>query len=371
MNIWSNISFTTAVLFLLLACICLLYGENNRSRNYLVFWLFTLTGLTAAPYYNLEQTSTAHVALQTIFYTLANLTPVASTLLVFMLFEEKDVSSPAYWWIAAIAVGLDSFDYWVSQPGNWPNDVLLIIVFEYLPQLVKICYLGLAAYALLSSWKADLVQKRFQLRFVILLAAMAIGMEMLVVENLLAIRTTLPYDPSAFHAGWQFVLAIWLVFTFLQPRSVNWASLKVQKDLPDPETVARQSWFDWDKKKLELDTLFFNSEIYRDPDLNLKSIARELAIPEYRARQLINIELGYKNLNDFLHDHRIAAAARDLADNSKNHLPILTIALEAGYGSLAPFNKAFKERKKQTPSEFRRNALQVNRSNTENSQQKN
>ena len=326
-------------------------------------------GLAAAPYYNTAQASEVHFALQTIFYTLANLTPVSSTLLIFMLFEEKDVSSPVLWWIATVAVGMDSFDYWVSQSGNWPNDTALILLFEYLPQLVKIGFLGLAGYALLRSWKADLVQMRFQLRFMILLAAAAIGMEMLVIENLLAIRAKLPYDPSSFHASWQFFLAVWLFFTFLQPRTVNWASLRVQKDSPDPEMAVKQSWFDWNKKKLELNGLFSSREIYRDPDLNLKSIARELAIPEYRARQLINVELGYKNLNDFLHDHRIDAAARDLTDSSKNHLPILTIALDAGYSSLAPFNKAFKERKNQTPSEFRRSELQVNCSNSGNGQQ--
>ena len=353
-NIWSSISFSTVLLFLLLACACLVYGENTRNRNYLVFWLVTLSGLAAAPYYNLPQPSGFHIPLQTFFYTLANLTPMSSTVLIFKLFEERNVSTQVFWWVAGIAVGLDSLDYWISQSGNWPNDTLLIIVFEYLPQLVKISFLGLAAYALLRSWRADLVQKRFQLRFVILLAAAAIGMEMLVIENLLALRLSLPYDPSTFHAGWQFILAVWLVFTFLRPRTVNWASIRLQQVPPDPDAVARKSWINWNKKKQELDTLISTREIYRDPELNLKSLAADLAIPEYRARQLINVELGYKNLNDFLHDHRIEAAARDLADADKNHLPILTIAMDAGYSSLAPFNKAFKERKGQTPSEFRR-----------------
>ena len=34
-------------------------------------------------------------------------------------------------------------------------------------------------------------------------------------------------------------------------------------------------------------------------------------------------------------------------------LPILTIALEAGYGSIGPFNRAFKQRMGMTPTEYR------------------
>jgi AraC-like DNA-binding protein len=354
MNIWSNISFATSLLFLLLAAVSLRHGENSRIRNYLVFWFLTLVGLAAAPYYNLAEASSLQIVLQTLLYTLANLTPVSSALLIYLLFEEKDIASPAFWSVAGLAIGLDSFDFWISQAGNWPNDDLLIFFFEYFPQLIKIIYLGLATYALLKSWREDLVQNRFRLRLAILVVGAAIGMEMLVVENLLAINSPLPYDPSRIHASWQFLLAVWLIITFLQPGSIDWASIRSRNRLGDAAPEWKRSWIDWEAKKRELDTLLEQQQIYRDPELNLKSIARELAIPEYRARQLINEELGYKNLRDFLHDHRIAAACRDLADTGKQHLPILTVALDAGYSSLAPFNKAFKERLDQTPSEYRR-----------------
>jgi AraC-like DNA-binding protein len=40
-------------------------------------------------------------------------------------------------------------------------------------------------------------------------------------------------------------------------------------------------------------------------------------------------------------------------------VPILTIALDAGFQSLGPFNRAFKSQAGMTPSEFRR--LQLSR----------
>jgi AraC-like DNA-binding protein len=37
-------------------------------------------------------------------------------------------------------------------------------------------------------------------------------------------------------------------------------------------------------------------------------------------------------------------------------LPVLSIALEVGYGSIGPFNRAFKARMGMTPSRFRKAA---------------
>jgi len=46
-----------------------------------------------------------------------------------------------------------------------------------------------------------------------------------------------------------------------------------------------------------------------------------------------------------------------LADAEQRHLPILTIALTVGYNSINPFNRAFRELKGMTPSEFRARAF--------------
>lgn len=67
-------------------------------------------------------------------------------------------------------------------------------------------------------------------------------------------------------------------------------------------------------------------------------------------RESINQHLGYRNFNDFLNHYRIDEAAQRLL---RQDLPILSIALDAGYGSIGPFNRAFKQLKGFTPSEYR------------------
>jgi AraC-like DNA-binding protein len=89
---------------------------------------------------------------------------------------------------------------------------------------------------------------------------------------------------------------------------------------------------------------------YRREGLTLAELARSLALPEATLRRLINQELGYRNFNDFLHHYRLQEAAERLA---REELPILTIALESGYGSIGPFNRAFRQRFGMTPTEYR------------------
>ena len=93
---------------------------------------------------------------------------------------------------------------------------------------------------------------------------------------------------------------------------------------------------------------------YRQEGLTIGALAKRLGTQEYKLRRLINRHLGYRNFNDFLNHHRIDAAKAAFSDPEFDKLPILTIAMDLGYRSLGPFNRAFKEATGITPSEFRR-----------------
>lgn len=97
--------------------------------------------------------------------------------------------------------------------------------------------------------------------------------------------------------------------------------------------------------------------LYREPGLTIGTLAERLGTPEHRLRALINRRLGYRNFSAFLNAHRIAEAKALLADPGKVDLPVLTIAMDLGYGSLAPFNRAFREATAQTPTDYRRTAI--------------
>ena len=100
--------------------------------------------------------------------------------------------------------------------------------------------------------------------------------------------------------------------------------------------------------------LMADERIYRHEGITIGTLATKLAVPEYKLRRLINQQLGYRNFNVFLNNHRIEEAKAALADPSQAEVPVITIAMDAGFQSLGPFNRAFKATTGVTPTEYRR-----------------
>ena len=104
-------------------------------------------------------------------------------------------------------------------------------------------------------------------------------------------------------------------------------------------------------------TQLMESELpHRDEGLTIAALAQRLGEQEYRLRRVINGSLGHRNFAQFLNAYRLAEVKAALADPAQREVPILTIALDAGFGSLGPFNRAFREAEHMTPSEFRSRA---------------
>ena len=68
----------------------------------------------------------------------------------------------------------------------------------------------------------------------------------------------------------------------------------------------------------------------------------------------VGAQLGYRNFNVFLNNHRIEEAKAALSDPTQAEVPVITIAMDAGFQSLGPFNRAFKATTGVTPTEYRR-----------------
>lgn len=114
---------------------------------------------------------------------------------------------------------------------------------------------------------------------------------------------------------------------------------------PLPELLDRKAAL-----RLRLLQAMSEGRAYAQESLTLAQLANQLDASPAQAREAINQGLGYRNFNDFLHHYRINEASQRLL---RQDLPILSIALDVGYGSIGPFNRAFKTIKGLTPSEFR------------------
>jgi len=96
---------------------------------------------------------------------------------------------------------------------------------------------------------------------------------------------------------------------------------------------------------------------WKQEGLTIRLLAESLDAPEHRLRKVINSGLGYRNFAAFLNERRIKAASGILADPDRAEVSILSIAFDCGYASLGPFNRAFREIKGESPTEYRHRAL--------------
>jgi AraC-like DNA-binding protein len=96
-------------------------------------------------------------------------------------------------------------------------------------------------------------------------------------------------------------------------------------------------------------------QAYRESGLTIRVLAARLKVPEHRLRALINQGMGYRNFSGFVNDYRIEAIKQAMQKPENARTPILTLALNEGFNSLAPFNRAFRAITGQTPTEYRDN----------------
>ena len=105
----------------------------------------------------------------------------------------------------------------------------------------------------------------------------------------------------------------------------------------------------------QLVSLMENDRAFATDELTISSLADRLRTQPHKLRQVINVELGYRNFNSFINLYRIREVAHRLEQEEYLSTPLLTLALDAGFRSLAPFNRSFKDQYGVTPSEYRQN----------------
>jgi len=95
---------------------------------------------------------------------------------------------------------------------------------------------------------------------------------------------------------------------------------------------------------------------YLEEGRTIGSLAGRLGTGEHVLRRVINTGMGHRNFNDFLHAFRIREACEELARPERARVPVLSIAMQVGYGSVGAFNRAFKARIGMTPTDYRRSS---------------
>jgi AraC-like DNA-binding protein len=106
-------------------------------------------------------------------------------------------------------------------------------------------------------------------------------------------------------------------------------------------------------KARELMQLLEADGLYKNPDLSVARLAERMSVPEYKLRDLIKTELGFRNFNAFINKFRVEYAARQFRENA--YTSVADIRAGAGFKSHPPFNRAFREVYGISPAEYRSN----------------
>lgn len=199
----------------------------------------------------------------------------------------------------------------------------------------------------------DLVDPRRRFRFAIAFTVAIVGV-MIAAAETVDRNYLLPDTLRMIHAAAIFLLNLLFGVWLLTPRTALFAEAEPEAVIEAGEHGAVRAG---DRAAYARLTALMNEGVYREEGLSVAGLAQKVGVPEHQLRKLINGALGFRNFSAFLNARRIEDAKAALADPANARRQVLQIALDLGYGSIAPFNRAFKEATGQTPTEFRKAAL--------------
>jgi len=268
------------------------------------------------------------------------------------LFDDDFRLGRREWIVAAIWVGLGVFNF---------NDFVLqqTISYPWAAYARSAMAVGIVihiAYSALSGRGSDLVESRRNVRILYAAAIAILFLADLGSEFAFGFFGE-PLWFSVIEHGGFFAVIVWGVLWLTQ---FNRPALMFER----PPAPAAPATPDLSAKERSIHERLIKAmdeeKAFLDPELSIGSLAARINAPEHQLRARINAAMGHRNFRSFLNDYRLAAVQRNLADPQKAALPILTIAMDAGFASLSAFNRAFKEQTGKTPSEWRDAALNGN-----------
>ncbi|WP_439407462.1 helix-turn-helix domain-containing protein [Bradyrhizobium sp. DASA03076] len=274
-----------------------------------------------------------------------------ATIVVFWLFTRAlfDDEFRLRWWHGLIWAAVAAYSFagcvWIAPGGHVRFSVTVV-------NLIVLGFIALAVGQMIASWPADLVERRRSAR-VFIVCAIALYGGLNAVLQIAAAGYHVGAVAETISAGALTLTVAAIVYAMMR---VDGADLFPAAVAPAIPVASSQPAADAADQKLidALMRLMADERIYRQENITIGVLAGRLKTPEYRLRRLINQRLGYRNFNVFLNSHRIEEAKAALADPTQVEVPVITIAMDAGFQSLGPFNRAFKAVTGVTPTEYRR-----------------
>ncbi|WP_404397986.1 helix-turn-helix domain-containing protein [Idiomarina loihiensis] len=212
--------------------------------------------------------------------------------------------------------------------------------------------LSILVYILIDAIKGfedDLVERRRRLRLIMITA----------ISFYMVLLTLIELSQSNLKDYWLFSLGN-AITALLVSIYFTWGYIQTSKGVStesssalDNSSAAQKAIDTGEPPLVAMLADTMNSGFYTHNGLSINQLASELKVPAHQLRKVINSQMGFDNFTQFVNSYRIPAVRDALSDSNRAKESILTIALEAGFNSIAPFNRAFKQQTGMTPREYR------------------
>lgn len=290
------------------------------------------------------------VTLPAPFYLLVRILDIPSLILLWWfglsLFEDEWKPNAIHWLVAGshvIVVALfraEEFG-WV---GEWAR---CLIPYLNSVSLILVAHL---IWRVFAGRADDLVEARRNTRITLALALAAVGLVSVFGEIIFSHQS--PGLSSFLRAAAGLPILVWAFFLLVRTDPYKFLFHATPSKTPsfDPKNQALHQ-----RLQQALDV----EQVFMEQGLTIGRLATKIAIPEHQLRAHINRGLGYRNFASFLNSYRLSYVKSVLSATDNARLPILTIAMDAGFASLSSFNRVFKQTEGMTPTTFRADALKT------------
>jgi len=215
----------------------------------------------------------------------------------------------------------------------------------YIPRYCEYLVILNGLWAIVAHWKDDLIESRRKFRAIFLATLGVTGL-----------WVTISLNTGNGGALLLVIVALCSLIVgtlLLKGREGMVLGTQINDDIPvqDVVNLVAEQQDESRQYAIKLKQVMSDDKFYRTEKLTLGMLAKEIDLPEYKTRVLINQTFNYRNFNDYVNQLRIEEARERLI--SEPNTPIQNIALDVGYRTLSSFNRAFKEITDQTPTVFR------------------
>lgn len=231
----------------------------------------------------------------------------------------------------------------------------VIFPYEYYPQLwrfyfIRVIYLQWFIYIAFSGLEIKAILKKIFSRkektspSELWFGMLFLGIFLLFVFYLLALLGA----PAAIYisGGVVFSFILYLIVSILLYRKrtddlflLNGPKSTVKKIVTEEAEALSQ----------KLESIMYEKALYKNPNLTLQELAKEINISSHQLSQLLNTNLG-KNFTSFVNEFRIKEACEMIVSNDK--LTLEAIGYDVGFNSKSTFFAAFKKHTGKTPSNY-------------------